>query len=89
LLNVNFNQLNQSKIKNIEDGAKGSGFFFFFYYKRRSGACCIAGLSCSKLRSRTSSGVCCVAVASSHTPELAAAMQQAGAREAPELATLQ
>jgi hypothetical protein len=30
LLNVNSNQLNQSKIKNIEDGAKGSGFFFFF-----------------------------------------------------------
>jgi len=64
LLNVNSNQLNQSKIKNIEDGAKGSGFFFFFYYKRRSGACCVAGFSCSKLWSRISSGVCYVAAAS-------------------------
>jgi len=89
LLNVNSNQLNQSKIKNIEDGAKGSGFFFFFYCKRRSGACCVVGFSCSKLRSQTSSGVCCVAAASSHAPELTAATQQAGAREAPELATLQ
>jgi len=90
LLNVNSNQLNQSKIKNIEDGAKGSGsFFIFFYCKRRSGACCVVaasshapeltaatqlaselksseaccvvGFSCSKLRSRTSSGACCVA----------------------------
>jgi hypothetical protein len=70
LLNVNSNQLNQSKIKNIEDGPKGSGFFFFFFYcKRRSGACCVVGFSCSKLRSRTSSGACCVATASFHAPE--------------------
>ncbi len=69
MLNVHSNQLNQSKIKNIEDGAKGSGFFFFFYCKRRSGACCVVGFSCSKLRSRTSSGACCVAIASSHAPK--------------------
>jgi hypothetical protein len=70
LLNVNSNQLNQSKIKNIEDGAKGSGFFFFFFYcKRCSGACCVVGFSCSKLRSRTSSGACCVVAASSHALE--------------------
>jgi len=37
----------------------------------------------------TSSRVCCVAAASSHTLELAAVTQQAGAREASELATLQ
>ncbi len=38
------------------------------------GACCVAA---SKLRSRTSSGICCVAATSSHAPELAATMQQA------------
>ncbi len=70
MLNVNSNQLNQSKIKNIEDGAKGSGFFFFFFYcKRRSEACCVVGFSCSKLWSRTSSEACCVAAASSHVSE--------------------
>ncbi len=95
MLNVNSNQLNQSKIKNIEDGAKGSGFFFFFfYYKRRSGACYVVGFSCSKLRSRTSSGACCVAAASSHVPKpksseayCIAASSRAG--QAPEFAALQ
>jgi len=75
-------------MKNIEDGAKGSGFFFF-YCKRRSGACCVVGFSYSKLRSRTSFGVCCVAAASFHAPKLVVATQQVGAREPPELATLQ
>jgi hypothetical protein len=98
LLNVNSNQLNQSKIKNIEDGAKGSGFFFFFFYcKRCSGACCVVGFSCSKLRSRTSSGACCVATASSHALELVVATQQAlmlwsllhCSKQAPEFAVLQ
>ncbi len=54
MLNVNSNQLNQSKIKNIEDGAKGSGFFFFFFYcKRRFGACCVVGFNCSSKLSRS------------------------------------